>query len=68
LRYDPGGAKGVALFDFDLNGICDDVVLDPRLTELEAAELAEELKQAGCNLPISRSPLYRVPASVIPLQ
>lgn len=62
------GANRVALFDFDVNGICDDVVLDPRLTETEAAALADELKRAGCTLPIGRSPLYRVPAFSIRLQ
>jgi len=61
------GAAGVAQFDLDVNKVCDEVVLDPRLADYEAAATETEIKAAGCTLPISRSTLYRVPNFRIPL-
>jgi hypothetical protein len=61
------GVAGVAEFALDVNKVCDEVVLDPRLTDAEATALEGKIKAAGCALPISRSSLYRVPKFTIPL-
>lgn len=61
------GAAGVALFDLDMNIVCDEIVLDPRLADPDAAAIEGEIKAAGCTLPISRSALYRVPTFKIRL-
>jgi hypothetical protein len=61
------GAAGVAMFDLDINRVCDEVVLDPRLSNCEAAVIEKDIKAAGCILPISRSGLYRVPVFQIRL-
>lgn len=61
------GAGGVVQFDFDTNAICGEVVLDPRLSDGDAATLEGEIRAAGCALPISQSPLYRVPNFTIRL-
>lgn len=59
---DPKRSKGpVVLFDFDVNAICEEVVVDPRLEETEVAAFKAEIAVAGCTLPVSQSPLYRVP-------
>jgi hypothetical protein len=55
------GAGGVVQFDFDMNATCDEVVLDPRLSDTDAAAMEGEIRAAGCTLPLSRSSLYRVP-------
>ena len=62
------GADGVALFEFDVNTICDGIVLDPRLSDTMAANLKQEIEAAGCVVPVSQSTLYRAPAFTIPLQ
>lgn len=51
----------LALFDFDVNAICEDVVLDPRLDEAQVAAFRNDISAAGCTLPVSQSPLYRSP-------
>jgi len=51
----------LAFFDFDLNVLCDEAVLDPRMKPTDAATLQAEIEAAGCTLPISQSPLYRAP-------
>jgi hypothetical protein len=61
------GVAGVVEFPLDVNKVCDEVVLDPRLTDADAAAIEGEIKAAGCRLPISRSPLYRVRKFTIPL-
>jgi hypothetical protein len=48
-------------FDLDVNAVFDEVVVDPRLNETDAAALQAEIKAAGCTRNISQSPLYRVP-------
>ncbi len=64
IYYDVVAGRGdgnVALFDFDVNSICDEIVLDPRLTDDDAVLLTNELKALGCSLEIKKSTLYRVP-------
>ena len=61
------GAAGVAEFDLTANDVFDDVVIDPRLPPANAAQLIEEIREAGCRLPISQSPLYRAPQFTIRL-
>jgi hypothetical protein len=51
----------VVLFDIEVNKVFDEVVLDPRLSEAEAAAFSAEIVAAGCTLSISQSPLYRLP-------
>ena len=55
------GSDLVAQFDFDVNAICDEVVLDPRLSDKDGAKLRAEMLAAGCTLPITQSTLYRAP-------
>ena len=65
---DPRQRKdNVTLFDFDVNARCDEVVLDPRLTEADVKAFGNEIEAAGCTLPVSQSPLYRVPNFTIQL-
>jgi hypothetical protein len=66
---DPKRGKGVAaLFDFDVNAICDEVVLDPRLEAAKFAALKAEIVAAGCKLPIVQSTLYQVPKFTLRLE
>ena len=66
---DPKRSSGnVALFDFDVNAICDEVVLDPRLEATQFSELKVEIEAEGCNIPIAQSPLYRVPKFTLRLE
>jgi hypothetical protein len=59
---DPKRACGVAArFRFDVNKVCDEVVLDPRLDQAGFDALEAEIKSAGCTLPVSQSALYRAP-------
>ncbi|MCK1455197.1 DUF2971 domain-containing protein [Bradyrhizobium sp. 35] len=59
---DPKRASGVAArFGFDVNKVCDEVVLDPRLDQAGFDALESEIKSAGCAIPISQSTLYRAP-------
>lgn len=60
------GLSGGFQFHLDANLVFEDVVLDPRLEDIHAAGLKAQLKSAGCNLPISRSPLYQSPRYLIP--
>ena len=62
------GSNGVFQFPLDANLVFEDVVLDPRLNDADAAALNPKLENAGCTLPISRSPLYESPRFVIPLE
>jgi Protein of unknown function (DUF2971) len=62
------GSNGVALFDLDINTVCDEVVLDPRLSDAEAAKSELKIKDAGCVLPVSQSSLYRAPKFTLRLQ
>jgi len=61
------GAGGVARFAFDVNTVCDEVILDPRLSDEDAATLKTEIQTAGCSLTISQSDLYRPPTFTIRL-
>jgi hypothetical protein len=61
------GTDGVALFDLDVNVVCDEVVLDPRLSDADFVETKAQIKAAGCTLPISQSTLYHLPAFKIRL-
>jgi hypothetical protein len=66
---DPKRSTGNAiLFDFNVNDICEEVVIDPRLDEAQVVLFKNEIMAAGCTLPISQSPLYRMPSFDIPLQ
>ena len=62
------GQRVVALFDFDMNTICDEVVLDPRLDATKFAALKAEIVAAGCTLPIAQSPLYQMPKFTLRLE
>jgi hypothetical protein len=65
---DPKRSTGkLTLFDCDVNAICDDVVIDPRLDKAQVATFREEILTAGCTLPVSQSPLYRMPNYIISL-
>ncbi len=59
------GASGAFQFSLDANSVFEEVVLDPRLNDNDAAALTTQLQSAGCALPISRSPLYQSPRFVI---
>lgn len=61
-------ATGIFVYPLDANGIFDQVVLDPRLGQVEFDRLKQAIEGAGCKLPITQSDLYRVPAFTIPLQ
>ena len=66
---DPKRSTGNAvLFDFDLNTICEEVVLDPRLDEAQFAKLKAEIAAEGCTLPIVQSSLYRAPQFTLRLE
>lgn len=66
---DPKRSKGDAvLFDFDVNAMCEDVVIDPRFDEGQVAAFKDEIAAVGCTLPISQSSLYRAPNFTIRLQ
>lgn len=59
---DPKRARGAATrFKFDVNTVCDEVALDPRLDQTEFDAMEAEIKSAGCTLPVSQSTLYRAP-------
>jgi hypothetical protein len=65
---DPKRSTGnVTLFDFDVNAIIEDVVIDPRLDEAQVAAFRDDILAAGCTLPVSQSPLYRMPNFTISL-
>ena len=51
----------MVLFDFDVNTICDEVMIDPRLDDAEVAALKAEIAAAGCTIPVSQSTLYQMP-------
>jgi hypothetical protein len=53
------GTAGVA--QFDVNMVFDEIVIDPRLPNIDAAKIDAEIRAAGCILPISQSTLYRTP-------
>ena len=59
--------RDFTLFDFDVNAVCEQVVLDPRLSEAEAAAFRDDILAAGCKLPVSQSLLYRMPNFTISL-
>ena len=61
------GTGGVVCFPLDVNAVCDDVVVDPRLTDSEALAVERKIRTAGCVLPITKSPLYRAPSFTIRL-
>ena len=61
------GNSGVAQFDLNVNTVFDHIVIDPRLSDVNAGTLVTEIKCAGCTLPIARSTLYRVPVFKIRL-
>lgn len=54
-------AGKAVLFDFDVNAICDEVMVDPRLDDAGVSSLTAEIKAAGCTVPVLQSPLCRVP-------
>ena len=59
---DPRRSTGnVVRFDFDVNAICDEVTVDPRLDAAGVAALKSEIMAAGCTIPVSQSTLYRMP-------
>lgn len=60
------GGGGVYKYSLDPNMLFDEVILDPRLSDLDANKLQSDLVGAGCSLPIRRSDLYQVPRFIIP--
>jgi hypothetical protein len=61
------GVGGVFKFALDPSAVFEEVVLDPRMKDPDAAALKADLLAGGrTTLPISRSNLYRVPHFVIP--
>ena len=61
------GKDGILRYRFDANRVLEEVVIDPRLEERDAADIEASLYSAGCRLPISQSNLYRVPRFTISL-
>lgn len=59
------GAGGLFKYALDPSAVFEEVVLDPRLKDSDAANLKAELVTAGCTLPIGRSGLYQSPHFVI---
>lgn len=59
-----------SLFEYalDSHALFDEVVLDPRLKDLDFVNIKDDLKVAGCRIPISKSMLYDVPRFVIPFE
>jgi hypothetical protein len=61
------GAEGAFKFALDPIAVFEEVVLDPRRTDHDAATLKADLSaRASTTLPISRSNLYRSPRFIIP--
>jgi hypothetical protein len=60
------GAGGVFQYALDPHSVFNDVVLDPRLSDVDASALRRNLQTAGCLLPIQQSQLYQTPRFVIP--
>jgi hypothetical protein len=47
-------ADDVVSFDFDLNALCDEVILDPRLKPADVTALTTEITAAGRTLPLQQ--------------
>lgn len=66
---EPRRGKGKVLtFHLDPNSLFDEVVLDPRLPDIDRDSVRNSLLGSGCTLPISRSSLYETPQFVIPIE
>lgn len=59
------GSNGIFKISLDPNSLFDEVVLDPRQPDPDAATLATRLRAAGCHLPIRKSNLYETPKFII---
>jgi hypothetical protein len=67
--FDPKqGMNETLVYPLDPNVVFEEIVIDPRLNDKDAAALTAELRSAGCTLPIRRSELYRSPIFTIPAQ
>ena len=62
------GVGKVFKYKLNVNGVFEEVVLDPRLEDSAASAIELKLLSAGCTLPISHSRLYRAPHFIIPIQ
>lgn len=62
------GHDGVAEFRLNANEVFDQVVIDPRLPEAQAAVLQKEIEDTGCTLPVTQSSLYRAPKFILRLE
>lgn len=62
------GQDGLFRHAVDPAAVFEEVVLDPRLTDANAAVVEGRLRAAGCPVGVRRSELYRVPEFVIPMQ
>jgi hypothetical protein len=62
------GANKLLKYRLGANVVFEEAVLDPRLKDRDAVDLASKLQSVGCGLLIWRSNLYRTPQFVIPIQ
>lgn len=62
------GAGGLFRHAVDPAAVFEEVVLDPRLTDANAAVVEGRLAKARCAIPVLRSDMYRAPSFVIPMQ
>jgi hypothetical protein len=62
------GAMGLFRHAVNVAATFEEVVMDPRLTDANAAVVEGRLRAAGCPLPTRRSDLYRAPSFVIRMQ
>jgi hypothetical protein len=61
VKDEPRAINGIFLYPLDANTVFEEIVLDPRIQDPDAAELESELRAAGCTIPIRRSDLYTAP-------
>lgn len=62
------GATGIFTYPLNANDIFDEVVLDPRLSQVDFLTLQQAIVRAGCKLPVTQSDLYHTPLFTIPLE
>lgn len=60
------GVDGSFAYALNPNAVFEEIVLDPRLEDAQAAEVQRELQEAGCAIPARQSDLYQAPHFTIP--
>ena len=57
---DTNGASGCYRIPFNTNDILNEICVDPRLDNLEANKLIENIRNLGVTVSVIQSPLYKI--------